>query len=153
MTNSHLQELDENAVVASFRKGGESRSSMIDPGAAQLAAGAEQAGATLFSFANSLNAMTETAAKAERAINDGVAGTVLTGEEDNGYRGTSGADTSENLLCPKTPYNITGIFQPTLLFVAEMEVLAPTPRAPIAPSFLSEPPPSSLCPALCLRGV
>lgn len=108
--------VDPNAVLSSYRAGTSAINTSTPSGPEEP----EQN--LLFSFANSLNTMAETAAKAERAINDGVAGSSLMGEDKtSGYRGGSASEATVNLLCPKSPYNITGIFKPTVLFVAEME--------------------------------
>lgn len=78
--------------------------------------GDSQSTASLFSFANSLNAMTETAAKAERALTGLSPAYGASASSDNGDSGHGG-----QLLCEVSPMNVTGIYKATILFTAEMD--------------------------------
>eukprot|EP00041_Stephanoeca_diplocostata_P024353 m.615616 g.615616 ORF g.615616 m.615616 type:complete len:971 (-) comp22508_c1_seq5:305-3217(-) len=81
----------------------------------------------LFTFANSLNSMTETAAKTELAVSstapDGTAAEYL-------FAGGAGHGISPGAtrgpgrhLCEPSPMNVTGVYKPTVLFVGEMDEL------------------------------
>jgi len=77
--------------------------------------------APLFSFANSLNSMTESAAKAERAL------TALSPPYPGGDVAVAEhGEASEHgayLVCEASPMNITGIYKSTVLFTQEMEAI------------------------------
>lgn len=74
-------------------------------------------GGSLFSFANSLNSMTEVQAKNERALTDLSPTYPMGGSAAEHGEAGDGAQ----LLCEASPMNVSGIYKATVLFTSEME--------------------------------